>query len=435
MLLTADWVVPVSSEPIRDGAVLIHGSRILAVGTAAELGASFEGQRRDLPGCTIMPGLVNAHTHLALTCLRGVIPSMPFHDWITRIPRAFNALSPDDVVVSIALGAAHSMACGVTAIGDIAYGADSIAIAADTGLGGVFFWEVLGITPEQLPKTLGDAEYPTDPQAECRGRLRCGVSPHSVYTSGPELIKASHAMTRKQHAPFAIHVAESPAEEELVRSGEGPLADVARRLAAGFASIGDSEMAYLDGLGVLDGAIAVHCVNVTPDDAALMAGKVAGAVLCPRSNAYLHNGVPPVWTLEQAGVPLALGTDSSASNTDLDLFAEARALAAIEPRLSPSRLIEMMTIDAARILGIGADFGSLEPGRQADMAIYAVNGDDPLEALVAGAGRSTVESVMSAGVWRMLGGSPTFGVSPIERAAHLAGQRAALALALADDGF
>ncbi|MDO8987070.1 MAG: amidohydrolase family protein, partial [Coriobacteriia bacterium] len=416
MLITADWIVPVTGEPIRNGAVLLSRGRIAELGPANELIARNPDARiHNYPGCTLMPGLVNAHTHLAMSCLKGLIPSQPFHEWLKHIPVAWNALSDDDIAASIAMGALRSIASGVVAVGDIAYGPESISIAADTGLGGVFFWEILGIELEGLPQALYDAEYPSDPLRGCQGRLRCGISPHASYTSGPRLLQGTHKIAMAQSAAFAVHVAESPAEVELLMRGQGPLTRLSDRLAAGFEAPGITPVRYLDRLGVLEQALAIHCTRVTPGDIGVLAAKAAGVALCPRSNAYLEGGSAPIRALADSGVALGLGTDSLASNSDLDLFEEARALQALEPSLSARRIIEIMTREGAAALGIAGRFGSIEPGRDADFAIFAVSGDDPHASLLANAGRSTIQAVMSAGVWRVLSSSPVMGVSRVER--------------------
>ncbi|MCG2807042.1 MAG: amidohydrolase family protein, partial [Coriobacteriia bacterium] len=407
MLITADWIVPVTGEPIRNGGVLLSRGRVAQLGPADELSArNPQAKTHAYPGCTLMPGLVNAHTHLAMSCLKGLIPSQPFHEWLKHVPVAWKALSGDDIAASIAMGALRSIASGVVAVGDIAYGPESIAIAADSGLGGVFFWEMLGMELEDLPQALYDADYPSDPLYGCQGRLRCGISPHAPYTSGPRLLQGTHKIAMAQGAAFAVHVAESPAEDNLLMRGQGPLTRLSERLAPDFEAPGITPVRYLDRLGVLDRALAIHCTRVTPGDIQVLAAKAAGVALCPRSNTYLEGGSAPVRALADSGVPLGLGTDSLASNADLDLFEEARALQALEPSLSARRIIEIMTKEGAAALGIADRFGSLEPDRDADLAIYSVSGDDPYESLLTGAGRSTIQAVMSAGVWRVLSSSP-----------------------------
>jgi len=429
VLITADWLVPISSDPIKDAAIFLAQGKVADFGPARRVTARHpDAPRHHFPGCTIMPGLVNAHTHLALSCFKGLIPPQPFHEWIARVPAAWNALSGDDIAASIALGAVRCIASGTVAVGDIAYGPESISIAADTGLGGTFFWEVLGIELEDLAQTLYDAEFPTDPPSGCRGRLHCGISPHSPYTSGPRVIQGTHKIAMAQGTSFGIHVAESPAEDELLAHGTGGLADLAGRLARGFVPPRTTTVGYLDRLGALDGALAIHCTRTTDSDIRLLAKKAAGVVLCPRSNAYLHGGVAPVAALAASGVKLGLGTDSLASNNDLDLFEEARALRAIDPTLSARRILEIMTSEGAEALGVGDRFGTIECGRSADVAVFSVSGDDPLETLMNRAGRSTISAVMSAGVWRVLEGAPVMGVTRIERGAHLAAERAGIAL-------
>lgn len=434
MLIAADWVVPVSGRAIREGAVLVRGGRIVEVGRAESLTRKHPAvPLSEFPGCTLTPGLVNAHTHLAMTCLKGLIPPQPFHSWISHIPRAWQALSGDDVAASIALGSIRSVACGVTVVGDIAYGPESVAIAADSGLAGTFYWEVLGIELEELPRALFDAEYPSEHSRSTR--IRFGISPHAPYTSGPSLIRGAHKIAAVQGVAFAIHVAESDAEVELLESGTGPLAPLAGRLAHGLEPPGVSPVSYIDSLGTLANAVVVHGVKTLPSDVPALARRAAGVVLCPRSNEYLMNGTAPAWRLEQAGIELGLGTDSLASNESLDLFDEARLLKRREPRFSAKRLFEIMTVGGARVLGMEEHFGTLASGKQADLAVFRTTGDDPYEALIANAGRHATEAVMCAGVWRVLDGGPTFGVSLVERGARLATERARLALSDPADGY
>ena len=429
MLLTADWVVPVATPPIRNGAVIIRNSRIQEVGPLDTLReANTKEPVREFDGCTLMPGLVNAHTHLELTCLKDVIPSQPFAEWIRHMPNAYGALTADDLAASASYGAVLAIASGSTVVGDIAHGPESVAIAADTGLGGTFYWEVLGTNRKKLPYKLQAMEFPSDPGRVCRGRIRCGISPHSPYTSGPDLLRATHAISAAQCSAHAIHVAESDAEIELLRDGSGPLSGLAGRLAEDFTPPGIGAIGYLDGLGVLDDSTLIHCVKIFTSELTSMARRARGAVLCPRSNSYLLNGEAPAWRMHEAGVLLALGTDSLASNSDMDLFEEARALKEMEPRFEAEQIVSMLTHSGAKMLGLADSFGTLEPGNQADVSIFRVSGNDPYEALLTSAGRYSVEAVMSAGVFRVIDGGPVFALSPVERASRLAREKAKIAV-------
>lgn len=430
-LVTGKWVLPIASEPIRNGAVLIDGVRIAEVGLAEELLARYpEAKRYEFEDATVLPGLVNAHTHLAMTCLKGLIPPQPFPEWLSKVPKAFGALTEDDIVASISLGAIHSLCAGTTVVGDIAYGPESLAICADMGLGGTFFWEVFGITADMLESRLAEMEFPLEIARNFEGRFEAGISPHSPYTSGPDLIKAAHALVIAEKSEYAIHVAESPAETELLTSGKGALAPVADQFVRNFKPPGTTTVGYLNRLGVLDGAAAIHCVNVTSADAAVLAAKARGVVLCPRSNAYLHTGIAPARKLHKAGVTLALGTDSLGSNHDLDLFEEARALASIAPDISAQEIVGMITHGGAKVLGLSDRFGALSPGMQADLAIFRVDGDDPYDSLLAKAGLDAIEAVMSAGIWRVMQNKPLLAPTQIAQRSNLASKRAAAALML-----
>ena len=410
MLIHAEWVLPIATAPVRDGAVLVRGDLIADVGPLDELSRAHPGEpveRND--GCVLLPGLVNAHTHLALTVLGGLLPSASFDEWLPMVVRAMHALSPEALEASVALGVRQCLEAGVTVVGEIAYGAASLRIAREAGLGGAFFWEVLGIQPDSLGRTLAEQGYPA-PAADGTPadlRTRAGISPHSPYTSGPGLLRAAYARASAEGVPCAIHVAESHAEAELFEQGSGALTGTAGRFAMGLApGSGITPVAYLDDLGVLDGVLAIHCVQLRGDDVDVLAAKTAGVVLCPRSNAYLREGPAPVAALEGAGTRLALGTDSLASNLDLDLLDEARAMRQLAPDLTAERVVRMITTDGAGALGMGSSFGSIADGYQADLAIFRCSADaaDPYEGLVGCAGRPSLASVMSGGEWRVRDG-------------------------------
>lgn len=404
-LLRADWVVPVSGPPIRDGAVAVSGERIVAVGPCAKIVGRYpDAPLEHFEGCTITPGLVNAHTHLTLTALSGVIPPLPFAKWLPLLVAALKPWEIADHEASGVIGAEECLLAGVTAVGDIAYGAAEVARASEAGLGGVFYWELLGIEAEKVDTTLATLRYPESPGAY-GPRVVSGLSPHSPYTCGPELLRAVRAAAAARGVPTAIHVSESLAEVQLLTDGSGPLAATARRTARGFVPPGTSTSVYLDSLGVLDGATAVHLCHLEPADVAVLARRVRGVVTCPRSNRYLDNPPPMIAPLVAAGIVAGIGTDSSASNHDLDLMSEVRALRRAEPQLDPATLLEMATSGGARAIGVDDRLGAISPGNLADVAVFSVDGgDDPLEAVVERAGAETLAAVMSSGVWRVRDG-------------------------------
>jgi cytosine/adenosine deaminase-related metal-dependent hydrolase len=420
MIIAGDWALPVTSAPIRRGAVRVQGSKITSVGTLEQLTrANPSDSIHDHPGCVITPGLVNAHTHLSLSSMLGLLPPSDFATWISHMAGPVQALSPDDFADAAAFGALECLRSGITVVGDIAYGPEAPAAAADTGIGGVFFWEVLGISADELPEALARHDFPAESSA-CDGRTLCGISPHAPYTSGPGLIKAAYDYARRWHYDFAIHVAESLAETRLLAAGEGPLRSAVERLGT---------VRYLEHLGVLKDAVAVHCVNLMPGEAELLAAHARGVVLCPRSNRYLLNGPAPVAQLRMAGVRLALGTDSLASNDVLDLFAEARELIAIDPELTSERVLRIMTIEGAQVLGVDRDYGSLEAGKHADLvAIQIADTDDPIGALVTRGAPEHIRSVVTGGIWRLIDGRMAFLTKEIEQKSARVAEKAARAL-------
>jgi len=362
--------------------------------------------------------------------LAGLIEPMPMRPFMQAVARAVLAMSDDDFATSAALGALQSLRCGVTSVGDIVYGPEALAACSDIGVGGVFFWEAFGIDAGDLSGELAEREFPTEIGACSSGRARCGISPHSPYTAGPALLKAEWNVAQRHHIPFAIHVAESPQEQDLMLRGTGPLAEAAATLALGFRAPGVGSVAYLESLGVLQDAVAVHCANLQPGDTRRLKRQARGVVLCPRSNAFLANGDPPVAELSRAGIYLAVGTDSCASNGDLDLWEDARALRAMDPTLTAPRIIAMLTHDAALILGLDHVCGALEGGLQADLSVVRTGEtDEPESAVVAHGGIGSIEAVMSAGLWRVREGKPALHEIAVERAAKSARARAERALA------
>jgi cytosine/adenosine deaminase-related metal-dependent hydrolase len=418
MIVTADWVVPVASRPIRDGAVLTRTGTVEAVGTLEELRrvAPAEDVER-FDGCVITPGLVNARTHLSLHALNGLLPTGDTAAYVDAFDRAVTLMTDDDFAASASLGAIESLRFGVTRVGDACYGPEALAACADVGVGGVFFWEVHGIDGDELSGELAEAEFPAETGRCSTGRGRCGLSPRGISAAGPGLIQAAWRVADRHGVGFALEVAGSKLEQQLLRQGTGALARRADRLAVGFRAPGKQGVEYLSGLGVLKGATLIHCVNLEDGDAKVLRRGARGVVLCPRSAAAMRNGEPPVARLSTAGVKLALGTDTPAG-PDVDVLGEVRAISMLDPTLSARRLLEMATIGGAEALGISDSAGTLAPGRPADLAIFATGPvDDPEAAIVGRAGSVTVRSVLSGGLWRVRDGKNTFPAVAIERAA------------------
>lgn len=431
MLITADWVLPVSRPPIRNGGVIIDGTTVLEVGRGEELkGLARDREHFHFAGCTLLPGLVNAHTHLSLSAMEGLLEPEAFDLWLPKLVAAMRAWEPDDYAASAALGSYRSLEAGVTVVGDIVYGPEAVAVAADAGIGGVFYWEVLGVEGPRLYAELERMEFPLDDGTGCGARTRCGVSPHSTYTSGPSLLHAVHEAALELKVPVAVHVAESVAEAELLAEGAGPLLETANRLAKGFEPPHSGAVAYLDRLGVLDGVTAIHLGQALPTDIPRLAATARGIVTCPRSNLFLSNRTPRIHRMRLAGIPVGIGTDSAASNHDLDLFEEIRALQGLDTKLTARDLLEIATASGAIAIGVEDRYGILERGMQADVAVFKTGPTDtPEETLVRVGGRGTVEAVLARGEWRVLEGRCVRDVAPLAAGIAAATERARQAIA------
>jgi len=380
-IYTASYVLPISSPPIPGGGVAVENGMITAVGSAAGLRALSGAKVTDLPGCVIVPGLVNAHTHLELTHfpawkVRKDLDYLPktYVEWIRQVMKIRRALAPGEVELSVREGLRLCIESGTTAVGEILsdfslaplYGASPLTVR--------LFLEVIGHDPvacdallERVEASLGTLD----------GRMLPGVSPHAPHTVSGHLFKGVQELCQRLAVPKAVHLSESVEEVAFMFDSSGPIAEVIYPMARweGYlpAPMGATSASYLDGLGVLDAStLAVHAVHVTPADVALLKQRGVSVVLCPRSNDRLNVGCAPHHLLKSAGLPLALGTDSLASNDSLSLWDEMRYLRESAPdAFSAEELLAMATQGGARALGIEAQTGTLEAGKRGDFLIFS----------------------------------------------------------------
>ena len=383
-VVSADWVLPVSGEPIRDGAVAIEGERVAAVATQDELG---RGEHH--PEAVIFPGFVNAHSHLEYAVYAGFGDGLAFAPWILVHVERKARIGFDEMEHIARVGAAECLRSGVTTVGDASYSGAAAAACAELGLRAIVYLEVFGSTTEQLTTRFEVnreriAEFLSD-------RVRLGVSPHAPYTVTPEL----YAACLQLGLPVATHLSESADEDLWMRFGEGPWAPVAAVLPP---PPGTSGIRMLADEGLLGPTItAAHCVTVDEEEIALLAEHDVAVAHCPRSNAYLGCGIAPLADLRRAGVVVGLGTDSPASTPSFDMFEELRAavsMARARERdagaLQPADALRLATIDAARALQLDDRVGTLTPGKRADLAVVSLAGspyhpvEDPAAAVVFG---------------------------------------------------
>ena len=382
----ARWVVPICAPPIRDGAVVVDGSRIEYVGPYDEAPSADD---HDLGDVVLLPGLVNAHCHLELTAMRGFLEDLDFRRWILRLTNARRALLDRDALLDSArYGLEEGVAAGITSYADTCQSGVVIQAMREAGVRGVMYQEVFGPDPGQCAQSIAELrEAITGLRYLETPLVRVGVSPHAPYTVSDDLFRASAQLARELSLPMAIHVAESDLEQRLVVDGEGSFADGLRRRGIAVSPRATSPVQLLAKLGVLDVApLLIHCVRVDEGDIRSIAESRASVAHCPASNAKLGHGVAPLDEMLSAGINVGLGSDSMASNNRMDMLEEARlALLTQRGRIASFEtpeaidVLELATIGGARAIGVDKEVGTLEAGKQADLAAFALHGLGPVQ--------------------------------------------------------
>ena len=399
-VISADWVVPVEGAPIRDGAVAIgDDGRIESVGLASELGT---GERFD--DCVIVPGFVNCHTHLEYAVYAGFGDGLPFPAWIGLHIRRKAFLELDDMRAIATDGAHACLRSGVTTVGDCSYAGAAAEAVAETGLRAIVYLEVFGADAGALA---GFYELRDRVGSLASERLTIGVSPHAPFTCTLDVYRACAELG----LPTATHLAESASERAYLHDGSGDWSAFAELLVPPPGTTGIRLLAD-DGL-LGPQVMAAHCVDVEPEEIALLAETGVGVAHCPRSNGMLGCGVAPLAELLAAEIPVGIATDSPASTPSFDLFEELRtAIVAARARerrpeaLSAETALELATLGGARVLGLDAEVGSLVPGKWADLAVVALADsplepvEDPVTAVVLGGSPDRVAATLVAGETR-----------------------------------
>ncbi len=366
--VSADWVLPVDGPPLRDAFVSWEDGRI------TEIAAGRADDHRD--GAVILPGLVNAHSHLEYAVYAGFGDGEPFGGWLATHILRKRALDHEAMLGIARRGAADSLAAGITTTADYSYSGVAATAAAELGLRAVVYLEVFAADPAVAERQFEDT----------RGRVaetelvRLGVSPHAPYTCSVEVYHWALSLG----IPVGTHLAESANEQLWLEHGTGPMAVNAAVLVP---PTGKRAVATLADV-LCPELLCAHCVEVTPSEIRLLAEHDVPVAHCPRSNAMLGCGIAPLAELRAAGLRVGLGTDSPASTPSIDPWEELRTAvyAARARELRPDALgaadaLRLATIDAARALALDEEIGSLAPGKRADLTVLSLAGSpyDPVE--------------------------------------------------------
>ncbi|MBT4866935.1 MAG: amidohydrolase family protein [Planctomycetaceae bacterium] len=365
----AAWILPVDGDPIPDGTIEIDAS-----GRIAALHDKVDPRATDLGRVAILPGLVNAHTHLEFSDIESPLePPEPFTDWIRSVVknRRGRATNGDDAVRS---GLAESIRAGTTLLGEIATNDNSAKLAQTPGPLVVAFFELIGLQSDQAERQMEIAlrhlQQPTDSDS---GGIIPAISPHAPYSVHPELFVRLVKLATQQRCPLAIHLAETQAELELLDRSTGPFVDLLTEFGVwhdGILPVGGRPLWYLQQMAELQRGLVIHGNYLSDEEVVFLAAhENLTVVYCPRTHAYFRHDSHPWLQLLDRGARVAVGTDSRASNPDLSVWRELCFLRNRHAKVDPRKLLELGTICGARAMGLQEQTGSLTVGKRADMTV------------------------------------------------------------------
>jgi cytosine/adenosine deaminase-related metal-dependent hydrolase len=392
----AAWLCPIASPPIQNGWYAAENGRITRVGRPDELAPAAV---TDLGRVAVMPGVINAHTHLELSYLRDrVPPAVDFVSWVKQLilSRGPGMEKPGDAaVLDAAVSAARELReAGTIAVGDISNSLATVDPIRESGLHGLVFHELLAF--DAVDGRTVEAGRPQRADASTRGadRVRVSVCPHAPYSVSAALFRAIRSEVDRSDVPItSVHLGESASEVEMLVNGGGPWPGMLRFIGKMPAEWRPPRLMpgeYLDSLGMLDArTLVVHGVQLHAPALERLAAIGCTLVTCPRSNQWVGAGVPPLERFYASGVRVAVGTDSLASVADLNLFAELKTMRWLAPSVKARQILESATKSGAAALGLEQDLGTIEPGKSAaviaielpddmtDVEEYLVSGIEP----------------------------------------------------------
>ncbi|MCR5582424.1 MAG: amidohydrolase family protein [Eggerthellaceae bacterium] len=405
MLLCAEYVLPITSDPIEAGAVLISEGRIRDIGPVEQLRARYANEEiRDFGQAAILPGFVNAHCHMEYTVLRGMMHDEPYATWMGRVSALSSTLNAADLYDSTLIGGLESVASGITCAANIASSEPAVRAMNDLGMRGIAYREVGAMDGRRVNYAMRQAIEDIE---SWRGMvdgdlLQIGIAPAPLYECHPRVFTEA-AKYAADTTPLAMHVASSREEYAFIKYGRTPFSvDAMKR--RGYMEVppwlptGATPVNYALNWGAFEAenVTVVHGVHVRWDDIQKLRQYGVGVAHCPRCNANLGMGVAPIEEYMKAGMAIGLGTDSPAATDSTDIFAEMRIGMMVQRAVSSETnwfisshdLLEMATIGGARTMHIDDQVGSLEVGKMADIIAVDLSGshstptNDPCAAVV-----------------------------------------------------
>ncbi len=421
MLLCARHILPVTQPPIEDGAILVRDGRIAEIGGAQRMRTHYPDEEiRDFGLAALMPGLVDLHTHLEYTALRGIVHDVPYAEWLLAEHAKADKMTRDNRYDSAVIGGLEMLSGGVTTLADFSSTGASFEALQDLGLRAVVYRSV-GVSSKHdvdaaMDKALADVEAWS--AAADRDRMRVGIAPKALHACHPSVFKRVNEAANRLGIPVAMHVAGSYEEYKYIRYGSTPLS--VRGVSTNDDGLTDRPMWLPTGVTPVnyalnwdafrsDEVLAVHCVHVDDADIAKLKQYDVAIAVCTRCNAQLGMGLAPLHEFLKAGIRVGLGTDSPAATDTADMFAEMRLGMLIHRAVSHDQfldaktMLELATIGGARALKMEDEIGSLEVGKRADIIAADLSGSrqtplvDPVAAVVTGVSPADVMFTMVGG--------------------------------------
>ena len=423
IIYSARWVLPIASPLIENGAVAVDNSKISGVGTRNEIISRFPHSRiEDFGQAAILPGLVNVHTHLELTVMRGFLEREKgnFFAWLRKLTVARMAMTPEDLLVSATCGAIEAARAGITCVADASSAAtEAMKALRQVGLRGIVYQESFGPDPKLAAENVAKLREQISSMREIENDLvRAGVSPHAPYTVSAPQLELISRLAIDQKLPVMMHAAESQAEKLFMLEGRGVFAEGLSARGIQWQAPGVSTIQYLARHGIFETKpLLAHCVNVDHADLDLVKQSGAGIAHCPKSNAKLGHGRAPFAEFIAPGLNVGLGSDSVASNNICDLLEEARFATLLSrlpstidnpssggllPAITAEQALFAATLGGARAVGLDNQIGTLVEGMQADITVVSLQGvhqqpvNNPADALIfSSSGRDVLLTVVA----------------------------------------
>ncbi len=385
MILKAKYLLPMDGSTIVDGEALVRGSRIASVG----FGLSATNPKEkvvDFGNAVILPGLVNAHSHIEYTLERYRVDGIPLWQFLAKTAyRKYRVPEPKRLKESAIMGAKELLAGGVTCFGDSSFSGIAAQAAEETGQRAVIYHELFGQSMGDDFAAMLKAKFEAIDalRSQSPNTITRGISPHSVYTSGLDMLREMNRLCLEYGIPVAIHLAETKAETRYTLLGQGPMAKCRAKLGYDAMSTGTRPFDVVKAAGLVrKGVCFAHCTHLTKLEIAELAASGAGVAHCPRSNALLLSGVAPLQQFVKEGAAVGIGTDGAASCLTLDMFEETRfALGMVRAKtcrraITAVQALHLATLGGARALGLDDEIGSIAPGKKADLIVVDLNGTD-----------------------------------------------------------